>query len=44
MFDEELERILHELPATATDEDRARYRAARELSERSILTGAFDPV
>ncbi len=42
-FDEELERILAELPAGATGQTRARYRKARELSERMILTGAFDP-
>ena len=42
MFDEELERILAELP-DATDEARARYRRAREISENMILTGAFDP-
>jgi malate synthase len=44
MFDEELERILRELPADATAESRSRYRLARELSERMILTGAFDPI
>jgi malate synthase len=43
MFDEELERILAELPPEKSGESRARYRAARELSERSILAGAFDP-
>jgi malate synthase len=43
IFDEELDRILRELPATATDADRARFRKARELSEQMILTGAFDP-
>lgn len=42
-FDEELHRILRELPASASDETRARYRRARDLSERMILTGAFDP-
>ena len=43
MFDEELERILDELPADAPPETRQRYRKARELSEQMILTGAFDP-
>jgi malate synthase len=43
MFDEELERILAELPADAPAETRHRYRKARELSEQMILTGAFDP-
>ncbi|HVA32869.1 MAG TPA: hypothetical protein VNG31_01900 [Candidatus Baltobacteraceae bacterium] len=43
MFDEELERIVRELPAGASDADRERYRKARDLSEQMILTGAFDP-
>ncbi len=43
MFEDELDRILRELPAGAGDEARSRYRRARELSERMILTGAFDP-
>jgi malate synthase len=43
MFDEELERILRELPAGAAEPTLSRYRRARELSERMILTGAFDP-
>jgi malate synthase len=43
MFDEELERIVHELPAGAPEETRERYRQARGLSERMILTGNFDP-
>ena len=43
MFDEELERILRELPAGAGEATLSRYRRARELSERMILTGAFDP-
>jgi hypothetical protein len=43
MFDEELKRIVNELPADASDEMRERYRKARELSERMILTGSFDP-
>jgi malate synthase len=43
MFDEELERILRELPAEAGEAALSRYRRARELSERMILTGAFDP-
>ncbi|HEY1656045.1 MAG TPA: hypothetical protein VGF86_13125 [Candidatus Tumulicola sp.] len=42
-FDEELQRILAELPRETSAETRERYRTARELSERSILTGAFDP-
>ncbi len=43
MFDEELERVVKDLPPGATDEARDRYRKARELSERMILTGSFDP-
>jgi malate synthase len=43
MFDEELERILSELPAGISDDSRNRYRRAREISEQMILTGSFDP-
>jgi malate synthase len=43
MFDEELERILGELPAAVDPSVRARYRTARDLSEQMILTGQFDP-
>lgn len=43
MFDEELERILRDLPPDATVEDRERYRLARKLSEQMILLGEFDP-
>jgi malate synthase len=43
MFDEELERILRELPTQATEQERERYRAAREVSEQMILLGEFDP-
>ena len=43
MFDEELQRILDELPAEATEQDRERYRRARRISEEMILSGAFDP-
>src|ERR1700693_5956733 len=42
-FDEELDRILAELPADAPDAVRARYRRARELSEAMVLSGTFDP-
>jgi malate synthase len=44
LFDEELERILRELPKEARNESEPRYRKARELSEQMILTGTFDPV
>jgi malate synthase len=43
MFDEELDRVLRELPTDAPEEDQKRYRRARDLSEQMILTGAFDP-
>jgi malate synthase len=43
MFDEELDRILSELPAGVPDETAKHYRRARELSEQMILTGVFDP-
>ena len=44
MFDEELERILNELPPGTAPESQARYRQARNLSERMIVSGAFDPI
>ena len=43
LFDEELKRILHELPAGSTEEAAARYTQARILSERMILTNEFNP-
>jgi len=43
MFDEELARILRELPPDAPDAERQRFRLAREISEQMILLGAFDP-
>jgi malate synthase len=43
MFDEELDRILDELPPGATGDARNRYRRARDISEQMILTGTFDP-
>jgi malate synthase len=43
MFDEELARILIELPADTPDAVRTRYRRAREISEHMILTSTFDP-
>ncbi len=41
-FDDELERILAELP-DASGAERGRYRRAREISEAMIRSGAFDP-
>jgi malate synthase len=43
LFDEELKRILDELPAGATEETTERYTQARVLSERMILTNEFNP-
>jgi malate synthase len=43
MFDEELARIVAELPSDADASARDRYRRAREISEHMILSGAFDP-
>jgi malate synthase len=43
LFDEELQRILRELPPEASEQDRERYRVARKLSEQMILLGQFDP-
>jgi malate synthase len=43
LFDEELKRILHELPAGSTEETTGRYTQARILSERMILTNEFNP-
>ncbi|HUA10256.1 MAG TPA: hypothetical protein VMA98_13395 [Candidatus Acidoferrales bacterium] len=42
IFDEELARILRESPGL-TPEASARYQSARDISERMILTGDFDP-
>ena len=43
IFDEELRRILAELPPNASPEDTERYTRARELSERLITSSQFDP-
>ncbi len=44
LFDEELDRILRELPENTTKEARDKYRQARQISEEMILRGWFDPV
>ncbi len=44
LFDEELEKILLELPAHTGDSVREQYREAREISERMIVRGEFDPI
>jgi malate synthase len=43
IFDEELERILIELPADTPESVSKSYRQARTLSERMILSGEFNP-
>jgi malate synthase len=44
LFDDELDRLLRELPASASEEDRNRLRRARQLSEAMIVNGEFNPV
>jgi hypothetical protein len=43
-FDEELERILQELPGDAEESVRDLYREARRVSERMIKLNEFDPI
>ncbi|MBV9263785.1 MAG: hypothetical protein JO324_05630, partial [Candidatus Eremiobacteraeota bacterium] len=43
MFDEELDRILRELPPQADELARSRYRKARAISEEMICSANFDP-
>jgi len=43
LFDEELNRILRELPADAPAETAAQFRQARAMSERMIVSGEFNP-
>jgi malate synthase len=44
LFDQELDRLQTELPATATPDEVDRYRRARALSEAMIVHGEFSPV
>ncbi|HKR11481.1 MAG TPA: hypothetical protein VJT15_05450 [Pyrinomonadaceae bacterium] len=44
MFDQELKRILGELPLDAGDSARETFRAARNISESLIRNGEFDPI
>ena len=44
LFDEELERLLGELPANSNPEERERFLRAREISEAMITHGEFNPV
>jgi hypothetical protein len=43
LFDEELKRIVGELPAGMSEEMIERYTQARILSERMIVTEEFNP-
>ena len=44
MFDQELDRILRELPAGASEPVIEKYRAARHISELLIRNQEFDPI
>ncbi|HET9697060.1 MAG TPA: hypothetical protein VFP40_09360 [Terriglobales bacterium] len=44
IFDEELDRLLRELPADVTDETRQKFREARRISELMIRNEQFNPV
>lgn len=44
LFDEELNRILRELPADTPPEVIERWRTARRVSEEMITRGEFDPI
>ena len=44
VFDEELQRIIRELPAGASSEANERFAQARAISERMIIASEFDPV
>jgi hypothetical protein len=44
LFDEELERLLAELPSNSVLEEVDRFRRAREISEAMIVNGEFNPV
>lgn len=44
LFDEELARLLAELPPNTSTEEAERFRRAREISEAMIVNGEFNPV
>ncbi len=44
LFDEELRRLLDELPTGAGPDEATRLRRAREISEAMIVNGEFNPV
>jgi malate synthase len=44
LFDEELNRLLRELPAGSSSQEGDRFRRAREISEAMIVNGEFNPM
>jgi len=44
LFDEELARILRELPENAPSEAAEQFKQARDISEKMIVSGEFTPV
>jgi hypothetical protein len=44
LFEEELDRLLRELPADTEPGAADRFRRAREISEAMIVNGEFNPV
>jgi malate synthase len=44
LFDEELNRLLRELPSNTDPQEADRYRRAREISEAMIVNGEFNPI
>jgi malate synthase len=44
LFDEELARLLAELPTSAAPDEADRFRCARGISEAMIVNGEFNPV
>ena len=44
LFDEELTRILRELPVDVSENEREKYRQARIISEEMIVKGQHDPI
>jgi malate synthase len=44
LFDEELDRLLAELPPDSAPEESERFRRARQISEAMIVNGEFNPI
>ena len=44
LFDEELAKILHDLPVDVREKEKDLYRKAREISEEMITKGQHDPI